>query len=161
MAPSARGTGATVSKGVADHAGRSRRLASSVQHLPLRAVACDWPARLACFAAPCMSRIPRGSKGEYHDYRRHHSGFDHYRCHLSHAPAQCRRLRLGGRRPLASAQAACIGSASALVAPMLDSICDGRNPFGFLFATMARGSRAISRGSVAGASFGSGRFPVQ
>ena len=106
---------------MADHAGRSRRLASSVQHHPLRAVACDWPALLVCLAAPCMSRIPRGAKGEAHDYRLHHSGFDHYTCHLSHAPAQCRRLRLGGRRPVASAQAACIGSASALVAPMLDS----------------------------------------
>lgn len=104
---------------MSDHAGRSRRLASSVQHHPLRAVACDWPALLVCFAAPCMSRIPRGAKGEDHDYHRHHSGFDQYRCHLSHAQAQRRRLRLGGRRPVASAQAACIGSASALVAPML------------------------------------------
>ena len=146
---------------MADHAGRSRRLASSVQHHPLRAVACDWPALLVCLAAPCMSRIPRGAKGEDHDYHPHHSGFDRYRCLLSHAPAQRRRLRLGGRRPVASAQAARIGSASALVAPKLDSVCDGRNPFGFLFATMARGARAISRGSVAGASFGSGRFPVQ
>lgn len=66
-----------------------------------------------------MSRIPRGAKGEDHDYRLHHSGFDHHRCHLSHAQAQRRRLRLGGRRPVASSQAACIGSASAFLAPTL------------------------------------------
>ena len=116
------GIGATVSKGMADHAGRSRRLASSVQHHPLRAVACDWPALLVCLAAPCMSRIPRGAKGEDHDYRQHHSGFDHYRCHLSHAPAQRRRLRLGRRRPVASAKAACIGSAKALVVLVANAI---------------------------------------
>lgn len=103
---------------MADHTGRSRRLASSVQHHPLRAVACDWPALLVGLAAPCMSRIPRGANGEDHDYRLHHSGFDHYRCHLSHAPAQLRRLCLGQRRPLASSQAACIGSAAALIASL-------------------------------------------
>lgn len=44
----------------------------------------------------------------------------HLPCILLRKIGQRRRLRLGGRRPVASAQAACIGSASALVAPMFD-----------------------------------------
>ena len=103
-----------------------------VQLHPLRALACDRPARLVCPRTPCMSRIPRGTKGEEHDHHRSHSGFDCFCHNHCDASAEFSLLSPCRCRPLAAQQTSFARSTSALLAPMFVHHCDGGNPSGFL-----------------------------